>query len=354
MNVSTSNSASSSGSAIDVGSIVESLMATRQAPLKKIERKISQETLTVGSLAKFVTKLSRLNDAVWELQSSANFSSVRKATSSDPTVASASLTSVTQIGTYVVWVQGLAGFENPEAEEVYTSNVYKVFVDGDELTSEELAETGLELEINSIGVTTIRVTADAAGQAKISIREFVDAHNDLVAFYRSSASELSSNESPENANLTNNQTARSVMSSLANFYIRGNTDNLGNPVASFGKMGVRYLNDGKLSLNEKLLDSALSSGLASTLASGVVLGSSTSGSLSTFLTYAVNTQLPKETANITKSVRSLRTDQKRLEDNLANLRQKYLSQFSVLDAQLSKFESVRKSLDSMLISFQKS
>lgn len=89
---SSSTSASSSGSMIDVASIVSQLMDAEQKPITLIDNKLQTSSLKISALATFQSKLATFKDALDALQTPANFNT-RTATSSLSSVATASVTS---------------------------------------------------------------------------------------------------------------------------------------------------------------------------------------------------------------------------------------------------------------------
>lgn len=89
---SSSSTTGSSGSAIDVASIVSQLMAVEQKPVTLIDSKLQASSLKISALASFQSRLSSFKDALDALQTPANFNA-RSVTSSLTSVASASVTS---------------------------------------------------------------------------------------------------------------------------------------------------------------------------------------------------------------------------------------------------------------------
>ena len=88
---STSSSASTNGSTIDVAGIVSQLMAVEQKPVTLIDNKLQTSSLKISALASFQSKLSGFKDALDALQNPLNFKT-RSASSSLTSVATVSVT----------------------------------------------------------------------------------------------------------------------------------------------------------------------------------------------------------------------------------------------------------------------
>lgn len=360
---------SNNGSLIDVNSIVEGLMAARQAPLKTLEQKISQRAVTISVLGTFATKLGTLHDAISELESGSNFLTKRSSSANDAVAAATGSASVLAnlSGSYVVQVNKLAvpaydadgdGISDPGDVTAQNGLVY---INGREVTpsTNEFVDsvTGLSFVISGTGTTSVRISSDVASQGKSMIQSFVAAYNDLVSYYQSTISSApTSGEAPDVGALRNNSTIRSLMSELATLYISGNRYKSGNTwlsASSFREMGISLQSGGLLSLNESKLDSALAGQLGGQLSAGLRFGyQSESVSLSTRLGDARYSLLPRERKSTEDSLRVLSLDKSRIESNLATIRTQYIAQYAALDAQLAKFQSLGNSLSSMLLGLQ--
>jgi len=111
-----------SGSKIDVASIVAQLMEVERRPLTRIESKISSADVKISALGQFQSKLSALKDALNGLQTATNFSGVEPSYSRTGVLTATTNSSATA-GTYAVAVSQLArpavkqlnGFASAEA-----------------------------------------------------------------------------------------------------------------------------------------------------------------------------------------------------------------------------------------------
>jgi flagellar hook-associated protein 2 len=101
------SSTSSTGSSLDVASIVSQLMQVESKPLAVLDRKIGTSSVKISALGQLKGQLSSLQAAINDLQTPSNFSS-RAATFSANGIAYADLTNSAAAGSYQLEVSNLA------------------------------------------------------------------------------------------------------------------------------------------------------------------------------------------------------------------------------------------------------
>jgi flagellar hook-associated protein 2 len=104
---STSSSSSRAGSTLDVAGIVSGLMEVENAPVNKLDSKISKSSVKITVLGQIKSQLSTLKSALVDLQTPANFSK-QAAKFSNASVASADFTGTAVAGSYQMEVTTLA------------------------------------------------------------------------------------------------------------------------------------------------------------------------------------------------------------------------------------------------------
>ena len=120
---------STTGSSLDVASIVSQLMEVENKPLTKLDAKISTSNVKISTLGQFKGQLSSLKAAIDNLQTPSNFSAW-SASVSNENVASAQLDNTAVAGSYQVEVSQLAlpaiwhvsGFTNEAAALAWYNN----------------------------------------------------------------------------------------------------------------------------------------------------------------------------------------------------------------------------------------
>jgi flagellar hook-associated protein 2 len=104
---STSSSSSRAGSTLDVAGIVSGLMEVENAPVNKLDSKISKSSVKITVLGQIKSQLSTLKSALVDLQTPANFSK-QAAKISNTSVATADFTGTAATGSYQMEVTSLA------------------------------------------------------------------------------------------------------------------------------------------------------------------------------------------------------------------------------------------------------
>ena len=127
---STSSSSSRTGSTLDVAGIVSGLMEVENAPVNKLDSRISKSSVKITVLGQIKSQLSTLKSALVDLQTPANFSK-QAAKISNTSVATADFTGTAVAASYQMEVTSLAqpaiwnvsGFTDAEAATTwYTQN----------------------------------------------------------------------------------------------------------------------------------------------------------------------------------------------------------------------------------------
>jgi flagellar hook-associated protein 2 len=104
---STSSSSSRAGSTLDVAGIVSGLMEVENAPVNKLDSRISKSSVKITVLGQIKSQLSTLKSALVDLQTPANFSK-QAAKISNASVATAEITAAASSGSYLMKVTTLA------------------------------------------------------------------------------------------------------------------------------------------------------------------------------------------------------------------------------------------------------
>ena len=104
---SSSSTTTQTSSALDVAGIVRGLMEIENAPVNKLDAKISSSTVKITALGQIKSQLSILKSALLDLQTPANFSK-QAAKFSNTSVATAEFTATTTAASYQMEVTSLA------------------------------------------------------------------------------------------------------------------------------------------------------------------------------------------------------------------------------------------------------
>ena len=109
MAITSTSGSGTSGSTLDVASIVSQLMAVEQKPLTALDTRIDKSTVKISALASFQSKLSLFKGALDELQNPGSYTT-RSISSSVPTIATAATTDgvVPETGRYNLKVTQVA------------------------------------------------------------------------------------------------------------------------------------------------------------------------------------------------------------------------------------------------------
>jgi flagellar hook-associated protein 2 len=205
-------------------------------------------------------------------------------------------------------------------------------------------------------VTSITVGTGAVSTVRAAFQGFIDAYNDLAAFYADASKATSSSASTDagyEGSLAGNLAARSVMEEIRSRFFAGNLQADGVTALSFFSAGLAF-SGSVLGFRESQWESAVAAGLADKVASGLTLGkkSTDSESLVDILSAAISSDssvidefVSNETFN---RLPTLEQRKGRAEQSLELLRLMYVRQYSNLNAQLAKLDSISQSVSAML------
>ena len=109
MAITSSSGAGTSGSTLDVASIVSQLMSVEQKPLTALDTRIEKSTVKISTLASFQSKLSLFKGALDELQNPSSYTA-RAISSNQPTIATVAATDgvIPETGRYNLTVTQVA------------------------------------------------------------------------------------------------------------------------------------------------------------------------------------------------------------------------------------------------------
>lgn len=205
-------------------------------------------------------------------------------------------------------------------------------------------------------MTSITVGTAPVATVRSAFQGLIDAYNDLKSFYDSASKQASSSSSADSGyqgSLVKNFVARSVMEEIRSRFFAGNLQSDGSTEISFFSMGLAF-SGSMLGFRESQWESAVATGLADKVATGLTLGkgvgdtdslvdiltdavSSDSSGLNQFVLDETFTRLP-----------TLEQQKGRAEQSLELLRLMYVRQYSNLNSQLAKLNSISQSVSAML------
>lgn len=248
-----------------------------------------------------------------------------------------------------------AVFAVNDVEYTRTTNQISDVVSGLTFSLTGRADSSISYKTGS-AVTSITVGTGAVSTVRAAFQGFINAYNDLAAFYADASKATSSRASTDKSyegSLAGNLAARSVMEEIRGRFFAGNLQADGVTALSFFSAGLAF-SGSVLGFRESQWESAVAAGLADKVASGLTLGkkSTESESLVDILSAAISSDssvidefVSNETFN---RLPTLEQRKGRAEQSLELLRLMYVRQYSNLNAQLAKLDSISQSVSAML------
>jgi len=207
----------------------------------------------------------------------------------------------------------------------------------------------------SVGTTkTVTVSAGADNSDKV-IQNLVAAYNDLIGKYQALTANSANSKTP--GTFANNPTMLAFIGDIKSRFATGisygevDASTGKKPVMSLASLGMDLQLDGTIKFNSLTHMQSVSNGLLATLGDGVKVGYvSDTNTLMTFVTSetSFNGPLSQQIQAQTNSVADLQKRQADLEVRLASIQNKYIYQYSALNALLFQLSSTSNSLTSAL------
>lgn len=211
---------------------------------------------------------------------------------------------------------------------------------------------GLSLELQSTGTSTVKIGTGVAETSR-SMKEFVDAYNDVVKYINTNDAVSSSFEKGERINsfgpLSDTQVDESILSSIR-AAISGARSGSSGTVRILADVGITSARDGTLSFDQKVADSAIASNTSGVQTLFENLSETLSNTSTGVLT--INTRF-NGIIDLTKKSNqtSISNNAKRVEDlesSLAKQEEAMRARFARLEGLMGRLQSQQNSLSSLL------
>ena len=205
-----------------------------------------------------------------------------------------------------------------------------------------------DFSLGHVQSASIRVTAGATDLSAQAVKDFANAYNELIGFYKT---ESASSTDPDARGVLNGDSSlRSYMERLRSLYSRGLKLADGSTL-SFNSVGVEFQRDGKLYVDESKLNAAVTDGLQEKFAAGIKIGvESDTMNFTSFMTQSLQVggllaqhlhDEEKEQVRLQDRIDTLETKMTRIEERL-------YKQYAALDALLFRLQTTSNALASAI------